>query len=120
MREIGGSERESLKPIYAALYEALFTDIYMWAMVEPAGEIARSAGCIHASLHRIIIQHVDQILAEANAEVRKRALEYGVEEDEVPGEIQNLIQSVSRAAGRNLQPVAYRWQCRVHRIENQA
>jgi hypothetical protein len=103
MREIGGLEREPLEPIYAALYEALLTDIFMWAMVDPPGEIAGSARCIHASLHRILIQHVDQILAAAQAEARKRAQEYGVDEYEGSGGIQDLIQAVSLARGRERQ-----------------
>lgn len=72
----------------------------LWAIAEPPDEITFLARSIHAAIDRVLLHHVDQILAQAKAEVRKRALEYGVDEDEVSDWIQDLIRSVSRAAGR--------------------
>jgi hypothetical protein len=104
MREISGPEREPLRPIYEALYEAVVTDICIWAMVDPPREITGSARCIHASMHRLFLQNLDKILAQAQAEVRKRAREYGVAEEDVSGGIQDLIQAVSWASGRKREP----------------
>lgn len=102
MREIGGLESEPLDPIYADLHKVLLIETCLWAIAEPQNEVPIFARSIHAAIHRVLLHHVDQILAQAKAEVRKRALEYGVEEDEVSDWIQDLIRSVARAAGRKL------------------
>jgi hypothetical protein len=100
MGEIGGSESEPLELIYADLSKVLLIETCLWAIAEPPDEITAFARCVHAALHRVLLHHVDQILAAAKAEVRKRAQEYGIDEDQVSDWIQDLIHSVSRAAGK--------------------
>jgi hypothetical protein len=102
MGEIGGSESEPLEPIYADMHKVLLIETCLWAIAEPQDEVPILARSIHAAIHRVLLHHVDLILAQAKAEVRKRALEYGVEEDKVPDLIRDIIRSVARAAGRKL------------------
>jgi hypothetical protein len=102
MSEISGPESEPLEPIYAALHKVVLIEICMWAITNPPDEITGLAECIHDVIHRILLRNVDRILAAAKAEVRKRAQEYGVEEDEVSDWIQDLICTVSLAAGKKL------------------
>lgn len=102
MQEIGDRElREQLGPIYKALFEAIVTQLGIWASFVPREDInAGPAGCLHAEVHRILLRHVDQILATAQAEVHARAEEYDVSPEEVTDWIQDLIDTVSSAVRR--------------------
>jgi hypothetical protein len=97
MGEIGGSESEPLDPIYADLHKVLLIETCLWAIAEPQDDVTILARNIHAALHRVLLHHVDRILAQAKAEVRKRALEYGVNESEVSDWIQDLIRILAQA-----------------------
>lgn len=100
MGEIHGTESEPLEPIYAALQRVVLVETCKWATFEPQNKTTGLARCIHYNMHRILLDNINEILSAANFEVRKRAIEYGIEEHDVSDRIQELIRLVSRYADK--------------------
>ena len=98
MEEISEPEREHLKPIYDALYEAAMTDLCAGLVEEYEFRTGTAAieSQLHASMHKILLDNVGKVFTLASIEAAKR-------HKDGKGDIErlaSLVQSIAWAVAR--------------------